>query len=406
MLKSSKTYLPKLNLGILVLLAFLMPIYQKPLGLLIGLFTLFTIVDGVINKTFVFNNNKIFITGILFFLMHLISVIYSQNQERAWFDIEVKLSLIIFPILFFFKNNYIIKYKKWILNSFVISTAIANIYMILSSYLIYHGNEWIFHSSYLTKYIHPSYISMYNLFSIVFIIQNIKTYSRLIKYGSIIGVVFLLFMIYLFESKAGFIAFIFITTYITIIFFLRINNKFLQILIPLIIISSTTYMVSQNHRMQKMFKSILEIVQTGDSSTASTGIRFEIWKTSTQIIKRHPLIGVGAGDIKTELNKKYKENPSLYKEALKNQFNVHNQYLETFLGQGIIGLSLLLLMLFWGIKYAYQNKDHLFASFLIIISINFFPESLLNNRAGVIFFAFFYFFLTQEKKKNLNEIKE
>jgi len=406
MLKNLKTYLPQINWGILIIFTFLMPIYQKPLGLLIGLFALFTIIDGIINKTFKFTNKKIFIIGLLFFAIHLISVIYSENKKIAWFDIEVKLSLLIFPILFLFKNPYLIKNKKWILRTFVISTLIANIYMLISSAQIYHGNEWIFHSSYLSKYMHPSYISMYNLFALFFILQDNKTYTKTLRYSSYIGVLFLVIMIYLFESKAGFIALLFIIIYTTSIFILKLKNNFLKIIIPLIIIGSSAYIISQNQRMQKMFASLIEIVQTGDSTTKSTGIRFEIWKTSTKIIKQHPIIGVGAGDIKTELNKNYKQNPQIYKDAIKNQFNVHNQYLETFLGQGIIGFLLLSLLLYSGFEQAYYTKNHLLAAFIIIIGINFFPESVLNNRAGVIFFAFFYFFLSQEEKIKRTKINE
>src|SRR6185436_10021684 len=45
-------------------------------------------------------NNKPAILIISFYLLHLISLIYSQNLKYALFDLQVKLSFIIMPIIF------------------------------------------------------------------------------------------------------------------------------------------------------------------------------------------------------------------------------------------------------------------------------------------------------------------
>ena len=120
---------------------------------------------------------------------------------------------------------------------------------------------------------------------------------------------------------------------------------------PIVIILVSSYGASQNYRLQIMFNSVVEIVNTGDSKTSSTGVRFEIWKVTTDLISNNFILGVGAGDIKPELNKKYSENPEFLEEAINNHFNVHNQYLETWLGQGLLGDWIIAQRcLFWDLK--------------------------------------------------------
>ena len=102
---------------------------------------------------------------------------------------------------------------------------------------------------------------------------------------------------------------------------------------------------------------------------------------------------MGNGDIKSELKVEF-EKIGL-REALDKDLNVHNQYLETAVGQGLVGLAVLLFWLIYPFVLAYKRKDYVFMGFLIIVAVNFMFESMLNRFAGVVFIAFFYnFFLS------------
>jgi len=397
-----KKYLPQINFIILLLLVIVMPFNHKSTGLLIGLSALFSLLDGILNKSFHITNKRIFITGIAFFLIHLISVVYSNHKDIGWFDIEVKLSLLIFPIIFIVRNKFIQKYYKYIFIAFASSIILENIYLLSIGLYnaeivnIWHVSDeeiWRFSSSNLSKYIHPSYLAMYNLFVISFLINQFTKQKDKLRYLLIVPIIFLSFLIFLLQSKAGLIALSGIILYTSLLFYNKINNKLLKYSLPVFLLISLGFAISQNHRMKSMYTSLVDIVQTGDSSSKSTGLRFEIWKATSKIIKQNLIFGVGAGDIKHEINKEFKNHPSLLKEAIEKHLNVHNQYLETFLGQGIIGISLLLALLYLAFKEASKRKEWLLTAFLIIIVINFFPESMLNNRAGVIFFGFFYYYL-------------
>lgn len=376
-----------------MIMAFVMPLSDKPLGILIALFSISNIIDGIINKTFSFEKKTIIITGLAFFFIHLISVFYSQDQGRAWFDIEVKLSLLIFPIVFLFNSQYLSKNTKVVLYSFVAGALFSSIVMLIRAYLNYIDQGSIaFYYSRIALF-HPSYISMYFILAIAIIIKFMVNKKRTYTYQifSALSILLLLRMIFLFQSKAGMITIIAISFFLLIISVIKLRSLLLKIAITLLVVSFTLIMVQKSSRLQAMLDSVEEISDQGHSADATTGVRFEIWKLTLEEIKAHWLFGVGAGDIKPVLFERYKKSD--LDDALSKHLNVHNQYLETFLGQGILGLLLMVSLFLLGLKEAYRRKDWFLSVFIILISLSFGPESMLNNQSGVIFFAFFFYFL-------------
>ena len=408
-----KELLPKISFYILMLLVASIPTFRSLSPILITLFAVVSITHGIVNKAFEINNKKVLFAGLAFFFIHLISVIYSEHKDVAWFDIEVKLSLLVFPILFSIRNDFIIKNYKYIFISFSTVTIIANIYLLSTSFYnteivdIWNMNRdetWNFSSSNLSQYIHPSYLSMYNLFAFAYLVKTILEEKYKTRFLLIIPSLFLVLEIFLLQSKAGFMALAAVLLYITFLLYLKIKNKLLKIALPIVILAISGYAISQNYRMQIMFKSLVEIVKTGDSKSSSTGARFEIWKATLNVVGRNPLLGVGAGDIKPEMYKEYDKIKTNSEDVEKNHYNVHNQFLETMLGQGLIGFGLLVFLLIAALQLTYKNRDHLLALFVIIITVNFFPESMLNQQAGVVFFAFFYYLMTLTLYRKHNKV--
>jgi O-antigen ligase len=105
---------------------------------------------------------------------------------------------------------------------------------------------------------------------------------------------------------------------------------------------------------------------------------------------------VGTGDVKDHLLEKYREK-QLY-NALGLELNAHNQYLQTMLALGIIGLLILLLNIVLPALYGMEMKHYLYLIFLILVAFNFLFESMLETQAGVVFYAFFNAYLFAIKK--------
>ena len=375
-----------------MVLAFVMPLHIRSIPYLIALFVIINLVDGFINRTFVFSHRRIVIAGILFYLIHLISVFYSDDKEAAWFDMEVKFSLFLFPLIFLFKNPFVIEKKKWVLISFVIGTIISSLIMLIFAYTQFDGeNTQVFYRSQLSLF-HPSYLAMYFIFAILIIIRIMVQDLRMLKHRIIayLIILFLLILISQLQSKAGIISIIFISFYYLVFAFVRSNVLQLRISFFVLAVSLSLVFVQDDSRFKEMIVSV-EKNSEGSETAGSSGTRISIWKVATKEIKEHWLIGVGAGDIKPVLVEGYKKDG--LDHAVDNRFNVHSQYLETFLGQGIIGFSLLLYLLFLGVQQAIKRKDLFLSGFILLIILSMGPESMLNIQVGVVFMTFFYYFL-------------
>lgn len=96
-----------------------------------------------------------------------------------------------------------------------------------------------------------------------------------------------------------------------------------------------------------------------------------------------------------------KENLSEYqiaKHCIKHELNAHNQFSDTIIAVGVIGLILLLSFFIYPIFLWIKNKnfDIVFFSLLLIIAFNSLFESVLERQMGIMFFVFFYFLLFHE----------
>jgi O-antigen ligase len=130
-------------------------------------------------------------------------------------------------------------------------------------------------------------------------------------------------------------------------------------------------------------------------SSESTTLRILIWEQSINLIKNNFLLGTGVGDANDELYKKYQSNG--IDVAFDEKLNAHNQFLQTFIGIGLFGFILLCIISIGQIFIAYNKKNILMFVFFIIISLNFFVESMLQTSAGVLFFVFFYCLINKSK---------
>src|SRR5690606_10461938 len=108
------------------------------------IYSFFCIDTGQLKKGI---RNKFFIVPVIFFFLTVISAALSKNKEEALFSIEIKLTLLIFPFLFFC--------FKWSLNilkrcviSFVSGCLFACLYLIARAFT-YASNgqsEYFFYS--------------------------------------------------------------------------------------------------------------------------------------------------------------------------------------------------------------------------------------------------------------------
>ena len=416
---SYKSTITNINFFALLLFVFWLPLNDefKPAILAFWIFT--WLLEGNFKTRFKnFPNKLIYLSLAFFIFLYIFSLLYTDNIDYGLFEIQRKLSIVFFPILIIGSNLKIKENKNTILFTFVIANLFASIYLLSNAFfsnLIIENGSWYikhwhwagtekdsfwklvnlrhsnFSYGYVSIFLHPSYFAMYIVFSITIVFYFFKQQvikSNKIKVLSIFTVLLFIFMIYLLQARAGFITFIVVFLIVFITEFKKNKNKKIIALGIIVLFISTTVVLSSS-RMQQVFYKLKDIPSSKNKiELIKLDTRFQTWYAATRIIKENFFFGTAPSDVYKELMEKYvKYN---FKAPQINSHNAHNQYLETFAGLGIIGFVSLMSILIAGFIFAYKNKHYLMFFLLLILSINFLFESMLNRMAGVLFMMIFY----------------
>lgn len=382
-----------------LLVAFLIPLSHKITIYAIMLFVLSWLLSGQwIQNAKTAIKKSLFIILITFFLLHLVGLLYSTNMHAGWFDIEVKLTMILFPLVFFLSDFLTEQKRKYLLLTFVTGTALGMFMCVGDAFYEYYANNVNnFFYMKLSIFHHPTYFAMYICFSLATILKYLfydeSEFSKFVKSIFIILIFLFAVFIYMLSSKAGIIIYFITLATMSVPVLFKKNKRIFASFILLFAVFQIWFSLTQNMRFETVSKS-LATAEENVTTAESNGVRVLIYEAAIYIIKSNYVVGVGTGDIKDELMLEYKVRNM--KGAFENKLNAHSQFLETFIGQGIAGISLLLLIFLVPFISSVKSKNWLLMTFVILVALNFLTESMLNTQAGVVFFAFFYSFFTSK----------
>lgn len=124
-----------------------------------------------------------------------------------------------------------------------------------------------------------------------------------------------------------------------------------------------------------------------DVNGQSLTMRLYFWQAAAHVIARHPVMGVGTGDVQMELNRAYEETRSPLNEDWRKR--PHNQFLTITVALGITGLIIFLFHLFFPVLLFRDYLHFLFWPFFLLALISFCLEDTLETQAGLSFYAIF-----------------
>ena len=389
----------------------------------IGLLTLNWLVEGGFRRKFDIIKSSLFLKLIILFaLLHIVSLIYSTDLNHGMFVLEIKLAILVLPIVIGTIPKLSHNSLRVVLVSFIVSCAATAMISLSLSFFdqptadsIYTNFDHITAEKYTSQFInssqswllfsyvglshhinlHPTYFSMYLLFSICLIVflyrdrlVEMKILSKIIL-SSLVGLFVITIM--LLSSRIVIIAMILLLLVSIFRYFYRVKGYFQGILMSisaLLIISVVIYQnpVTRYRLIQEPL--MLENNLSENPDWNSVSLRILEWKASLNIIKDNSIIGVGIGDIRNALNSQYHRMADLREFDI--NLNSHNQYLQTTATLGILGLSLLLGIIIYPALAAYKKKEYLYLTYIFIFSICFLTESMLEVQKGIVFFALFH----------------
>lgn len=397
-----------------LLYVFLIPFHQKIATLAIIAWALLSVIS--FKKSNVHKNWKWFLLPI-FYILYFMGWFTAKTPYFGF--LETKLSFLIFPILFFL-HNYSAPQRIKMLKVFVFGLLVSSLFCLVhacyqsidiqdgSLYfranvlegkgfieaILYGGNY--FFGNHLSIFHQTVYYAIYLCSGIAILFFCPKTFGKKLRWALLLVFALLVFLI---SNKASFIA-------LGILCILRLATVKLssskRAIGFLLVFGVISVFILINPRAKEAVQKVIdgELVVDKNARYGFT-TRILTWDAAWSLIKEKPIWGYGAGETQLNLNEVYKQKE--YRHPLKETYNAHNLWLQTWLENGLLGLSLLVAIFILLFQKSIQHKEYqsFFLALLLVILVNAFFESIFNRFSGVSFFCFLVCFILSVSKEDV-----
>jgi len=339
---------------------------------------------------------------VVFFFVHILGLVNSEHVMEGWTDVSMKLSLLVFPLFFLLAEQ---QDTSKIMNVYArLGSLSVLICVIVAAYkVVLLGHNPLKNESEFTIFMHRSYQAIYWCIGVFWCL-----YCLLEKKGSNwlngIQLFLLVFGTFLTFSKAGIIATMlgFLLVFILLIVkYKRYKMAGLAVLMTALLLMSVNFVTGKPlARFKVMAAQMFDSSKAKENTKDSNSARLMMWKTSMDVIAENPILGVGTGDMKSVLNEENIKRG--LPEYAKDNLNSHNQFLNTGVALGWIGM-IVLGMVF--ITAFLQNgiegkRAWVLPTIVGIIVVFLLTESGLERQAGVVLFTFLMcLFAVSEKRE-------
>src|SRR5690606_32465917 len=174
-----------------------------------------------------------------------------------------------------------------------------------------------------------------------------------------------------------------------ILIFIKIKQKFNWVIssLSVVIVTIITILILYNVRSTRYrFQELFGMQYSNGVYIESGESKILQWSSGLEANKNF-LFGNGIGDANNAIIETNLKN-NLIKYA-EREYNAHNQYIQTYVGLGIIGVYLLFLILYNGLI---RNPNNLLkvtsVAFFFYLAIVFLSESYLERHHGLVYIAF------------------
>lgn len=380
----------------LIVISLPIPLKYSSIALIICIFSLLWL-NFEKGKKYTFKNVFLYLC-VAFFLVDTFRNLFHLDFNKPFIQ-DGKLSFIIIPIVFLNSVRFLKKNINLILYSFLIGVTIYILYawgFALHFYYIKYPEYYSFSLTdgylrymlynYLPGAIHHTYIGMYIVFSILilFVFTFLKKKINFFLGISVMG--FYLFSLLYLGGKMT----VFLVGFLLVVALLKkIKIKMKTILFSfLAIVGVITFFLFFNNS---------DWVLMGINHSLDS--RLEIYTCGFKASTENIVWGLGHFNFEKVITD-YCPSFSLF-----NKFIPHNIFIRELLGNGIVGISILIGLVFFIFKTSLKSRNILFLSLSIMLLIIGSIEDVLYLQRGVIFFVFFitlFYVIHNDEKGNIN----
>jgi O-antigen ligase len=326
---------------------------------------------------------------VVLFGIILISILTSENFNNQFSFIEKYLGLML-PVVFSAFKLTREEINKLLL-CFVGSCFVCSIYSLISTFIVYEMSprdlmiaenfryfSWVLPETLGLK---SNYYSLYVGFSLIILAESIFRIPKRV-YRVVLAMVFCFLFAFLgiLSSRTSFLAVVLLLIfYVTRLIFQRAfrKRKLAAIAVTLIVL---VVLALQSPFLQSRIGTILYGGTESDP-------RYILFQCGWKIFAENFWFGVGVADVEPLAMECYKTFNDT--EAIENQYNFHNVFLQLGSSTGIFGLLCFVALIVTLFLKAIRINTITHIGFIFLFSLACITESLLTRNKGVIFFATF-----------------
>lgn len=355
-------------------------------------------------KTFSFKKFLSFKYLYVFYLFVILSLLYTANMEEGLKYLQKNAVFIAFPIVFSIiklsekEVKILLKiFVSWV-SLLIVYSEVVTVYELMSNneslYLIFRKDySYIILASRID--IHPPYIMLIVAFCMIYLALN---FGKVFSSKLIDGFIVLLMLFYTTHLSAR-LSLVSLCFVLFIIYFqglkkiYNMRTTLLMIILPILFLSFLIYNIrSTRYRFQEL----IGMQYSSGLYIKSGPSKLDQWKSGLVATDNY-LFGEAIGDANNAIILSNKENNLL--DNYEHKYNAHNQYIQTYVGLGVLGLILLLYILYY---YLYVNPNPFLGKvskfFLLYLLIVFMSESYLERHHGVVFISFILCFANYKRE--------
>lgn len=332
-----------------------------------------------------------------YFLVHLISMFYTEHLATGWFVLQKKLLFVIAPLMLFTMPEEIqtprhFKAMGWSFVAGCFAVIIASLITAGIQYFQTNDASWFYYCK-VSPFQHPSYIAMYIVFSLAILatlIERTKMSAMGWTATSLYAIISIVYIILL-QSKAGLLSLILLLIFLLAMTLIKKERSLMIFTGMAVVISIGAFFAipAAGSRVQESVAELNAGEETDSDTGTSTSSRLLVWKEALQLAKENWLGGVGVGDTQNCLNQRYEA--AGMQHALEKEYNCHSQILQTAVTVGLVGMLFLIAIFIYPLFTLKRNAIWpLVLFFLLLVGLNILVEAMWEAIAGVSFFTLGY----------------
>lgn len=346
------------------------------------------------NKTFPLlkTHKYTFLILSFFCLMYVVYLPFTENFKELGKSITKSLPFLIFPLGFILNKDIVTKKLVQTIGSvFILAVLLLNGFGWLKVWNFGWNNAWqqndFYHPIFRNLFaeatsLHLPYLGLLSIFASLWLTFRMFV-SKKINVANCIAIAFLLFSTYIYSARMALACYLIGLLFLV---FKSIKKQTVKwsVLIALPLCALAFFWFSP---MKERYIKVVEkdlVLPNNTQEPHEVNYRYGIWHCATNLISDNFMLGVGADKVQEKLNQCYNDfTYKSYEDFNKVTYNTHNQYFDQLLKFGIFGLMLFL----FGLFCFYPKASVLYQTFIIVVTVSFLTENILDRQIGVVFFS-------------------